>query len=107
MSLIGNRLECDGFNEFFRPLVSVADAHISVSEPLVQEDHKTTNAETALPTSPSRPQDAPPSVPPPTPPPMPPIAKLFLQDNCIDIHGECNDMDGVFSSVIAMRTLKR
>lgn len=35
---------------------------------------------------------------------LPPLAKLFLQDNAIDIHGTCG---GVFAPVISMRALKR
>lgn len=35
---------------------------------------------------------------------LPPLAKLFLQDNAIDIHGTCG---GMFAPVITMRALKR
>ena len=38
------------------------------------------------------------------PQPLPPLAKLFLQDNCIDTHGTCG---GMFAPIICMRTLKR
>lgn len=124
--MIGNRLECDGFNEFLRPLVSLSESHMdATSAPLVQDDvdaNKTELTRTqpqAPPNSepPPRPPDsqtqAPPTLPqampivPQAPPPMPPLAKLFFQDNCIDIHGECTDMDGVFASVLCMRALKR
>lgn len=97
LSLIGNQLECDGCNEFLRPLVSLIDSHIAAtSTPLIQTpDHTITDeAETVQ----SHPQ---------APPPLPPLAKLFLQDNCIDVHGECTGMDGVFASVLCMRALKR
>lgn len=112
LSLIGNHLECEGINEFLRPLVSVADAHISAMAPLIPQDHHPANDKQSIQ---SQPQEAPPPTSEGTPspslapshPPMPPIAKLLLQDNCIDIHGECTDMDGVFASVICMRTLKR
>lgn len=107
LSLIGNRLECDGFNEFFRPLVSLADAHISLSSPLVPEDTTTPTVTVSNELESSQPQSQPAEAPPPAPPPMPPLTKLYLQDNCIDIHGACTDMDGVFASVICMRTLRR
>lgn len=109
LSLIGNHLECEGINEFLRPLVSVADAHISATAPLMLQDHYPTNkkqspSQEAHPTSS---KSTPPPSSAPSHPPMPPIAKLLLQDNCIDSHGECTDIDGVFASVICMRTLKR
>ena len=125
--MIGNCLECDGFNEFLRPLVSLAESHMDdASAPLIQ-DHVDTNKTELTRTQPQAPphseapphppdltsSQAPPTVPQPppiilqAPPPMPPLAKLFIQDNCIDVHGECTDMDGVFASVLCMRALKR
>ena len=35
---------------------------------------------------------------------LPPLAKLFLQDNCIDTQGTCG---GMFAPIICVRTLKR
>ena len=124
ISLIGNRLECEGFNEFLRPLVSLTESHRDAvaRAPLLQ--HQTIASKTELarsqPQAPPHSETPPPSdlVPshsepqapptePPAPPPMPPLTKLLIQDNCIDVHGECTDMDGVFASVLCMRALKR
>ena len=123
VSLIGNRLECEGFNEFLRPLVSLAESHVdAASAPLIQDHaiaNKTEQTRSPQPQALPHPEAPPPGLipshsqpqAPPTEPPalptMPPLTKLFIQDNCIDVHGECTDMDGVFASVLCMRALKR
>lgn len=130
ISLIGNHLECDGLNEFLRPMVSLAEAYGDATRGSLPQAplHAGTNTtelvrnqpepQALLPPSSSEapPHDfnpsattqlqTPPTLPQATPP-MPPLAKLFVQDNCIDVHGECTDMDGVFASVLCMRALKR
>ena len=102
---MGNTLQCDGCVELIRPLVALCDASsaLSLSEPTPQHKaHSDVDGSKKL--EPNDQMDDKmeadkvhlPS----------PLAKLFLQDNCIDIHGRCV-MSGSFETVICARALKR
>lgn len=106
---MGNTLECDGCVELIRPLVALCDASSALSFSEQTPQHKTQGdlgvdgskiSEQTDQTDDGMKEDKA-HVPSP-----PPLTKLFLQDNCIDIHGRCV-LDGSFETVVCARALKR